>query len=139
MAMFKKNSRGGEKPEEIPMTPMIDCVFQLLIYFLVTFETPDIIAHLDVYRPTPDAPPKEQQEKPDMLEINIYPGNGFTINGRAVSFPQLAGYVEKLAPLNRKQTVIITCAADSAHGSLVDVLNLCSKNELGNLSVVSGN
>lgn len=139
MAIFRKKKKSGDKPEEIPMTPMIDCVFQLLIYFLVTFETPDIFAHLDVYRPAPDAPPKEEQEKPDMLEINIYPEETYTINGRAVRFGQLAGYVEKLAPLNLKQTVIITCAADSSHKSLVDVLNLCAKNQLRNLSVVSGN
>ena len=120
------------------MTPMIDVVFQLLIYFLVTFETPDVIAHLDVFRPSPDSPPKEQQEKPNMIRVNIFP-DGFTINERQVSLVGLDKVITKLAEYGTSQTIVITCGSASKHGDLVQVLDICAKNRMTNLSVVSGN
>lgn len=128
-----------EEPAEIPMTPMIDVVFQLLIYFLVTFETPDVIAHLDVFRPAPDAPPKEKpEEEPNMIRINIYP-DGVTINEREVSMEALDRLLVKLAGYGTGQTVVITCGSISKHGDLVKVLDLCAKSGMKNLSVMSGN
>ena len=46
------------------MTPMIDVVFQLLIYFVVTIKPVDVSAHLDVFRPAADSPPKESATPP---------------------------------------------------------------------------
>jgi len=120
------------------MTPMIDVVFQLLIYFLVTFETPDVIAHLDVFRPSPDKPPPEKTEPPNMIRVNIYP-DGITINDRQVSLSRLDEIMVKLAGYGQDQTVVITCGSISKHGDLVSVLNLCAKSGMRNLSVVSGN
>lgn len=137
MATMKRKAK-AEDAIEIPMTPMIDVVFQLLIYFLVTFETPDVMAHLDVFRPSPDAPPKEQTEPPSMIRINIFP-DGFTVNDRQVSLDALDRLLEKLAGYGTGQTVVITCGSLSKHGDLVSVLDLCAKSGMNNLSVVSGN
>lgn len=137
MARLKRKKR-EESAAELDMTSMIDVVFQLLIYFLVTFETPDVIAHLDVFRPSPDSPPKEQQEQPNMIRINIFP-DGFTINERVVTLEGLDKLLTKLAGYGTSQTVVITCGSASAHGDLVRVLDICAKTGMKNLSVVSGN
>ena len=34
--------------EDVPMTPMIDVVFQMLIYFVLTFEIPDKMSQMQV-------------------------------------------------------------------------------------------
>ncbi len=120
------------------MTPMIDVVFQLLIYFIFTFETPDVLAHLDVFRPSPDSAPREQKEQPNMIKINIFP-DGFTINERQVSLEGLDQLLTKLAGYGTGQTVVITCGSASSHGDLVRVLDLCAKTGMTNLSVMSGN
>jgi len=138
MAAKRERKSVQQENTELPMTPMIDVVFQLLIYFLVTFETPDVMAHLDVFRPSPDAPPKEQTEPPKMIRVNIFP-DGFTINDRVVTVSALDELLSKLASFDTKQTILITCASLSEHGKLVQVLDLCAKSRLTNLSVVSGN
>ena len=120
------------------MTPMIDIVFQLLIYFLVTFETPDVLAHLDVFRPAPDSQEQKQDEPPKMINIEIY-SNGITINGREVNNATLRRLLGKLASIDRSQTIVIKCAAESAHVDLIDILDACAENKLTNLSVVSTN
>ena len=38
----RKRSAKSEQAAEVPMTPMIDVVFQLLVYFIVTFEPNDL-------------------------------------------------------------------------------------------------
>ena len=63
---MRRTRRRAFEETKLDMTPMIDCVFQLLIFFLVTMKFEDIIAHLDVYRPSPDPnapPPKERSTR----------------------------------------------------------------------------
>ena len=54
MARARKRPEGAQA--ELEMTPMIDVVFQLLIYFIVTTKPIDVITNLDVFRPAPDKP-----------------------------------------------------------------------------------
>ncbi len=121
---------------EVSMTPMIDVVFQLLIYFLVTFTTPDVLAHLDISRPAPDSSQTEQRTPPKMIRVNIY-ADGYSLNGRAVSKDELERILTRLASFSTSQTVLITCAGESEHARLVDVLDICAGSGLNKLSVVS--
>jgi len=124
----------GEDPK-LDMTPMIDCVFQLLIFFLISLKPEDVIAHLDVNRPQSDAT-APQNQKPDILQVGIY-ANGYTLNDRNVSFTTLENMLVKLSDISKTQTVVIKCALESPHKMLVEVLDLCSKLKLKNLSVMS--
>ena len=121
---------------DVSMTPMIDVVFQLLIYFLVTFTTPDVLAHLDISHPAPDKTQTEQRTPPKMIRVNIY-ADGFSLNGRAVSRTELHSILNRLASFSKSQTVLITCAGESEHAKLIDVLDICAESGLSKLSVVS--
>jgi biopolymer transport protein ExbD len=126
---------------DVSMTPMIDVVFQLLIYFLVTFSTPDVLAHLDVSRPAPDPSQTEQRTPPKMIRVTIYAEGGreagFGLNGRTVSRRELAAILNRLAGISASQTVLISCAGGAEHAKLVDVLDICAESGLNKLSVVS--
>lgn len=134
--MRRKCKQRDNAEMEVSMTPMIDVVFQLLIYFLVTFTTPDVLAHLDISRPAPDSAKTEQRTPPKMIRVNIYV-DGFSLNGRAVSKKELERILTRLAGFSKTQTVLITCAGGSEHARLVDVLDICAGCGLNNLSVVS--
>jgi biopolymer transport protein ExbD len=134
--MRRKRKQRDEESMDVSMTPMIDVVFQLLIYFLVTFTTPDVLAHLDISRPAPDASQTEQRTPPKMIRVNIT-AEGYSLNGRAVSKEELSRILNRLASFSTSQTVLITCAARSEHARLVDVLDICSGSGLNKLSVVS--
>ncbi len=124
----------GEEPK-LDMTPMIDCVFQLLIFFIISLKPEDVIAHLDVNRPQSDAA-APQNQKTDLLQIGVYE-NGYTLNDRQVSYGSLEKMMARLADVSKTQTVVIKCALESPHRMLVEVLDLCSKLGLKNLSVMS--
>lgn len=133
--MRRKRNR-DEEPMDVSMTPMIDVVFQLLIYFLVTFSTPDVLAHLDISRPAPDPSQTEQRTPPKMIRVNVY-ADGFSLNGRRVSRTEMQMILERLAGISASQTVLITCAGGAEHARLVDVLDICAESGLARLSVVS--
>jgi biopolymer transport protein ExbD len=139
---MRRKRREREEPAiEVSMTPMIDVVFQLLIYFLVTFSTPDVLAQLDISRPAPDTARPEPRTPPKMIRISVDAAesaeSGYRLNGRAVSRSELSALLQKLAQISSNQTVLIRCAADSEHARLVGVLDLCAAGGLSNLSVVS--
>jgi len=138
MARKIRRRRKTVESGDVQMTAMIDVVFQLLVYFIVTIQPVDVIAHLDVFRPSPEAKQEQLQTPPKMIRIQIYP-DGFTINDRAVGLREMEILLARLAGIDTKQTIMIMAAAHSKHEDLVRVLDLCAKNGLQNLSVISTN
>jgi biopolymer transport protein ExbD len=132
----KRKRRSPPPGGDIEMTPMIDVVFQLLVYFIVTIKPVDVSAHLDVFRPSAGAPPEEQTQPPKMIQIEIYPGS-VSINSRSVNMETLSEILGKLGAISSTQTVMIMCAADSEHDLLIQVLDRCTEAGLSNLSVMS--
>jgi biopolymer transport protein ExbD len=127
-----KRAAQGEQPK-LDMTPMIDVVFQLLIFFVVALKQDDILAQLTAARPECGT----THEKPIEL-INITVGaKGFALNGCPVRQAELDRQVGHFAEFSKKATVVIRCAGDSPHAFLVQALDICNKHQMSNLSVFS--
>jgi biopolymer transport protein ExbD len=133
-------ARQRKKPEmaaaQLEMTPMIDVVFQLLIYFIVTIKPVDVITNLDVFRPAPDKNAKPDEKPPNLVRIGVYQ-DGYTVNDVPASPELLDAALAKMASIDAGQTLMITVSAVSEHGMLIRALDLCAKNGLKSLSVVS--
>ena len=130
----------ARKPQENPqldMTPMIDVVFELIIFFVVTIKQEDIFSKLNANRPAPNAASSAQSEENDtQIKIDIGP-RGVVFNGRGMSFKMLDDNIKKLAASSTKSTVLVRCTLDSPHGFLVHVLDICNKYKMYNLSIFS--
>ncbi len=119
------------------MTPMIDVVFQLMIFFIVTIKQEDIFSKLNANRPAPNATPSAQTEENDtQIKIDVGP-RGVVFNGRGMSLKELDSNIKKLASSSTKSTVLVRCSLDSYHGTLVQVLDICNKYKMYNLSIFS--
>jgi biopolymer transport protein ExbD len=116
---------------ELPMTPMIDIVFLLMVFFLVTFKPVDVLSHLEFLRPSgvpgPTAP---------VLRVAI-DVDGFALNGMPVDADGLRAHLRRLGELDRDQAVVLDCSPAAPHERLVAALNHCASAGLGRLSVVS--
>ena len=121
---------------QLEMTPMIGVVFQLLIYFSVTIKPVDVVSNLDVFRPAPDKSAPKDQPPPNLVRIGVYQ-DGYTVNDNPASPEVLNAALAKMASIDAGQTIMITVSAISEHGMLVRALDLCAKNGLKSLSVVS--
>ena len=133
--MRKKERKKGDVAQ-LEMTPMIDVVFQLLIFFIVTLKQEDILSHLDVSRPAPDPNQKQEEEVQDLLTVLVY-RDGYMLRGRRVSQKELDRQFTRIASFSKTISVIIKCTADSPHKHLIGVLDICAKAGLTNLSVFS--
>lgn len=121
---------------ELNLTAMIDVAFQLLSFFIITLKPVDVLANLDVSRPAPDK--RATQSKPlNILSIRILPDGIFALNDRVISRDNLDRTLTQLAEVDKNPTVLISCTPESTHGKLVEVLDICAKVGLANLSVVS--
>ena len=133
-------ARARKRPEvtepALSMTPMIDVVFQLLIYFIVTAKPIDVITNLDVFRPKADVTTPKDAPPPNLVRVGVYQ-DGYTVNDTPVSPERLDAALGTVASLDAGQTIMITVSAISKHGALVKALDLCAKNGLKSLSVVS--
>ena len=134
MARARKRPEGAQA--ELEMTPMIDVVFQLLIYFIVTTKPIDVITNLDVFRPAPDQAAKPDEKPPNLVRVGVYQ-DGYTVNDVPATPERLDEALAKVASIDAGQTIMITVSAVSEHGQLVKAFNLCAKNGLKSLSVVS--
>jgi biopolymer transport protein ExbD len=136
--MGRKRKKNKGDTAKLEMTPMIDVVFQLLIFFIVTLKERDILSHMDVSRPAPDSrpPPKEVD---DLFTIQIGK-NGFVLNGTPFipeHFDRLDKRMTRIASFSRDASVIIKCTGDSPHQFLIRVLNVLAREEMTNISVFS--
>lgn len=134
--MARKRKRPESPAAELEMTPMIDVVFQLLIYFIVTTKPIDVITNLDVFRPAPDQSQPQTDKPPNLVRVGVYQ-DGYTVNDVPATLDVLDTALAKVASIDAGQTIMITVSAVSMHGDLVKALNLCAKNGLKSLSVVS--
>ena len=135
--MARKRKKTSLHAGELNLTAMIDVAFQLLSFFIITVKPMDVLTNLDVFRPSPEKSQQEQKATPPkLIQVQIFP-DGYTINERPVDLESLDRLLTKLASMDKTQTILIMVAGQSDHGRLVDVLDLCAKAGLVNLSVVS--
>lgn len=130
---YQRKQKKGESPR-LDMTPMIDVVFQLLIFFVVTLKQEDILAKLSAARPAPGTEKSETQ--PELINVIVAP-QGFIFNGRPMRLPELERGIERLSGYSKSAMVVIKCTADSPHSFLVQVLDICNKHGMINLSIFS--
>ena len=109
---------------ECPMSAMIDVVFQLLIYFIITQKDEVPEAHLAVNLPSPDKEAVQPQKKPQLLEIEVHPGQ-ILLQGVPRSVDMIQDTLTYLAKLDPDQTVIIKTNVMAKTSELVTVLDLC--------------
>ena len=145
MADDKKKKKHKGDDATLEMTPMIDVVVQLLIFFIVTLNQPDILSQLEALRPAPNPSPQEVVDPPTSITIKGFPSHpglgaymfGNDQNRRTVTLEQLKGVVGQMARANKKQTVSVNCTDDAPHGCLVRVLDMLAEVGLQSVSIFS--
>ena len=133
-------ARKSQENPALDMTPMIDVVFELIIFFVVTIKQEDLFAKLNANRPAP-APPSSQTKVEDDTTVEISVGKGRNANGvilynrKEVKRTELDGYLRDVARTSKKTTIVVKCTEDSPHKALVDVLDICYRHQLFSVSI----
>jgi biopolymer transport protein ExbD len=132
-----KFRRQSTNNDEVNLTPLIDVVFLLLIFFMVstsfTKET-----HLKVDLPQANGQPSS--DLPEQIEILIAVDGSYAVNGRALvntKIETLKTALEKTANGNVKIPLIITADAKSAHQYVVQAMDAAGQLGFVNLRMTT--
>ena len=132
----------ARKPQDNPqldMTPLLDVVFELIIFFVVTIKQEDLFTKLNANRPAPASSSSSSNESDTTVTIEIGRGrdaNGVLVyNRREVRRSELDQNLREVARTSKKTPIIIKCTEDSPHKALVDALDICYRNQLFSVSI----
>ncbi len=106
---------------EINLTPLIDIVFNLLIFFVITSSFSQN-AGIDVSLPKASATPTIQDE--DNVHIAITPEGQVMYGGRAVSDDELRSSLTDHHKQHPNVTVIIQADEKTGHGLVVKIMDI---------------
>lgn len=116
--MRRRRARGGDE-SEVNLTPMLDVVFIMLIFFIVTASFVKE-AGIDVTRPP--AATAERKERGNIL-VAITANDQIWVDRRMVDPRALRANIERLHAENPQGSVVIQADQDSKNGLLVQVMD----------------
>jgi biopolymer transport protein ExbD len=130
-----------ESEDKVDITPMIDVVFLLLIYFM--FLPLQQEADIGIKLPS-DSPPAEDLKLPSEHIVEVFPNGLILLNGSPTDsnndrgMPRLTRTLSRLKQSSDRagiDTVVkVQADPDSPHQRSIDVLNACSKAEIKKVS-----
>lgn len=131
--MKQRHALRQKAGSEINMTPMIDIVFILLIFFLVTTSFVKETG-VDVNRPS--AQTSERQERGNIL-IAITVNGEIWIENHLVDIRAVRANVERMLADNPEAAAIVTADKESTTGLLVEVVDQARLAGISNVSIAA--
>ena len=132
--MSRRRTRGGSDEEsEVNLTPMLDVVFIMLIFFIVTASFVKE-SGIDVNRP--DAQTAEMKATGNIL-IAITPSGQIWIDKRQVDPRAVRANIERLYAENPQGSVVIQADKESKNGLLVTVMDAARQAGVFNVSIAA--
>ena len=126
-ARTRKKRYGRSMEDSLDLSAMVDIVFLLLIFFIVTMRPMDVLAEL---------PAGQGIGPPDVDVIHItITEHDFVIDDRRVHAAGLSRILQRLVEIKPDQSVSVACPLDSKHEQLIEVLDLCHAAGINKMSV----
>lgn len=134
-----RNNKGSlgheEESEEINLTPMLDVVFIMLIFFIVTAT---FIKEAGIQVERPDTVTADSQEDAAIL-IAISPNDEIWIDKQERDPRDIRGIIERLHAENPKGSIVIQADEDSTNEVLVQILEAAKGAGVTNVALASDN
>jgi len=129
----RRHTDHGHEETELNLTPMLDIVFIMLIFFVVTTSFVRE-SGLEVNRPA--AQTAERRDRGNIM-IAIAPNGEIWIDKRAVDIRAVRAVVERLVAENPEGGVIIQGDREAQIGLLVKVMDQVRKAGIVNVSIAA--
>jgi biopolymer transport protein ExbD len=126
-------AESGDEESDVNLTPMLDVVFIMLIFFIVTASFVKE-AGIDISRP-----PAAKMEKPEKgnILVMIAANDQLWIDRRPVDPRALRANIERMHAENPQGSVVIVADEESSNGLLVRVMDAARLAGVDNVSLAS--
>jgi biopolymer transport protein ExbD len=113
----------GEEEVDVNLTPLIDVVFLLLIFFMVSTT---FIRESEIELTLPEASAEARKNLVDVIEIAIDENGRFFVNGNALINTQLETIRQALISVRSadvEPVLVISADANASHQAVVSVMD----------------
>lgn len=131
----RQHQLNGDEDTEINLTPMLDIVFIMLIFFVVTTS---FIKESGIEINRPSAATAERKQRGNFL-IAIEPNGQIWIDKRVVDIRAVRANVERLRAENPEGAVVIQADREANVGVLVEVMDQVRLAGVTNVSIAARN
>lgn len=130
---LKKSNIAGT----LSLTPLIDVVFLLLIFFLVTSEFEDEERRLDIVLPSATSA-VPMTSKPREFVVDIDSEGKIYLRGKATAMKELEALLQKAVASNpTNQSVVIRADQAASFQPVVNVMDVCNRTGVSDYSVTT--
>ncbi len=133
MAKFKRSSVAST----LSLTPLIDVVFLLLIFFLVTSEFEEEERRLDIVLPSATSA-VPMTSKPREVVVDVDSQGSIYLHGQLTSLDELQRLLRVAVESNpTNQTVVIRADRETSFQPVVSVMDVCNRTGVSDYSVTT--
>ena len=118
---------------ELNLAPLMDMIFILLIFFLVT-TTFSRESGIDVEKPTAET--AKQIEYPTLV-VGVTRDGTVYVEGKQVDIRMLSSEIQKILKDNPEMGIIVIADKDTKTGTLVRILDMCKLAGAGRISIAA--
>ncbi len=129
---FKK--RGQQRKLTLDMTPLIDVIFLLLIFFMISTT---FISYNEIKIKLPEAATKTKQEKIVPLEITITRENKLYIGKKLITSEDLLSSLKQRIANTKQEVLIIRADGQVKHQVVVQVMDTAKQAGINKLSIAT--
>jgi biopolymer transport protein ExbD len=123
-----------DKPAEINIVPMIDVIFSILAFFIISTLFLTRSEGLPVNLPKAES---SQQQQTEQITITIDSAGKIALNRENLAVQQLKDAVDRLIPPNNSRIVILNADETVAHGKVVEVMDKIRQVEGAKLAIAT--
>lgn len=131
--MARKNRNQEQDNAEIDMTPMLDIVFIMLIFFIVTTSFVKE-AGIDVNRPKAEQATQKQSAN---IFIAVSANGEIWMDKRMVDVERVAANIEKMLAEQPTDMVVIQADKEARHGLVVKVMDQIKSAGIDKISIAA--
>jgi biopolymer transport protein ExbD len=123
-----------EEDLSLPMTPMIDIVFQLLIFFLLASTIAEEEVDLQIRLASGDQGAVRGAAAGTHLIIGVRKDGSLTLSGRPIELTELQKKLEAVGRGREKPQVFVRGDRDAPYGRVAQVYQICVRANLPNVA-----
>lgn len=118
---------------ELELAPMIDVVFLLLIFFIVTWQFARFERDMDISVPAAEEAEDTDRQTGEII-VNVRDDGTIILNGRTVSEAELLSKLEAISETYPDQAVILRGASEANFQAIINVLDEIKKAGIWNVA-----
>jgi biopolymer transport protein ExbD len=135
---MKFRDTNAQQGAELELAPMVDVVFLLLIFFIVTWQFARFERDMDISVPAAEETTDEPRNVGEII-VNVRKDGSIVLNGLEVSEEELLAKLKSISQAYPDQAVILRGSSEANFQAIINVLDEIKKAGIWNVAFATTN